>query len=369
MTFTLSYLIYMITGIISTSVIVSSYIFLILQTYRKSKNKISLLYSSFFIFAAIWALGTTIFPIFPYFYARLILDVAVILSYVGFFILFLSLELMNFAKINVIRTVFFSSIISITTVLIIVDPNYLLTTYLSDFGGYMGRPSLLFTLLQLVTIVGISTEYVLTALRINKIAETPVQKQQVILFILGISIGLYGMIIASIIRWAINFPALMLLIGAIGMSIMGIGFIKDPDIAFALPFKVQSLTVINTAGVNLFTKKFHQSKDISEDLLSGAISGISLLMQELLGVVTSLKEVIFGDRIIILDIRKEFGVFIIAQQSSTTLKIALKNFANHFEEEFSDHLSRSFDLALFEGANKYVEKYFGFLPGAWKTNK
>ncbi|NHI91411.1 MAG: hypothetical protein EAX96_02840 [Candidatus Lokiarchaeota archaeon] len=327
------------------------------------------MFSFFFIFAAFWAFGTTIFPIFPYFYARLILDIAVIVSYIGFFILFLSLELMNFAKINVIRTVFFSSIISITTVLIIIDPNYLLTTYLSDFGGYVGRPSILFSVLQLVIVAGISTEYVFTAFRIKKIAETSVQKQQVILFILGISIGLYGMIIASLIRWIINFPALMLLIGAIGMFIMGIGFIRDPDIAFALPFKVQSLTVINTAGANLFTKKFHQSKNISEDLLSGAISGISLLMQELLGVITSLKEVVFGDRIIILDIRKEFGVFIIAQQSSTTLKIALNNFTNHFEQEFSDHLSRSFDLAVFQDANKYVEKYFGFLPGAWKTNK
>ena len=70
----------------------------------------------------------------------------------------------------------------------------------------------------------------------------------------GVVTGVFGNIIASIIRLIINFPALMLLVGAAGMFLAGMAFVKDPDVAFVLPFEVQNLMVINYSGISLYSK-------------------------------------------------------------------------------------------------------------------
>ncbi len=367
MTFSISYLIYIITGIISTSLIMFIGIFLIVKSYSKTKNTTTLLFSSSFLMLGFWSFGSTLFPILPENYAVLLIDVSVISCYIALYALFLSLELINYDKVSLYRAVTFACVISVTSVFIIYDPSYLQVEYLIDFGGYSSRPSTLFSILQLIIVVGISTEFMITAFRIRKVAETPAQKQQANTFIIGAIVGLYGMIPASIIRWIINFPALMLLVASIGIVILGFAFQKDSNVAFVLPFRVQNLIVITAGGVNLFSRSSHSSENISEDLISGAISAISLLMQEALGTISNLEEVRFGDRYILLEVRENFVVFIIAYSTSTTLKIALKKFASYFDNKFKNTLNSVVDLKFYEQAEEGVVKYFGFLPGAWKS--
>ena len=185
---------------------------------------------------------------------------------------------------------------------------------------------------------------------------------------IGVVIGVFGNIFVSIIRWIINIPALMLLVAAIGMVLVGSAYVREPDVAFVLPFEVENLMVINSSGINLFTKIFDPSKKLEEGLISGMISGIRAFMEEAFGIKSQMKEIIFGDHHILLDLREKMGAFIVSNTSSGTLKIALNKFTDFFESEFSDYLDGSVEMSVFDTADKVVEKYFGFLPGAWKTN-
>ena len=134
-------------------------------------------------------------------------------------------------------------------------------------------------------------------------------------------------------------------------------------------FRVYNLMVINKAGINIYAKNFGGSEELNEVLISGMITGITAFMEEALGVKSQLKAIIFGDRYVLLDLREKFGVFIDSETASKTLKIALEKFADYFDSEFSEYLNKSSkNVNVYKSAIAGVEKYFGFLPGAWKSH-
>ncbi|MFX0134818.1 MAG: hypothetical protein ACFFDN_14345 [Candidatus Hodarchaeota archaeon] len=369
MPFGSSYISYLISGIISIVIIIIVCITLI-HSYIKSKNSSTIFYIFFFVMLGVWAFGTTFYPIMDTIDSAFLFQITgVIFVYFGFYSLFIFLELINYDKINVVRAVLFASVIIIFLVLIAVASSLLIKyEYLLNFG-FTNKPSYLASILQGILLIGIGIEYVYTAYRLKKIAETPAQKQQAIWFMAGPAIGIFGVALIPIFRLIIDFPGFLLLFSSIGMALSGMAFIKDPNVAFFLPFRVYNLMVIDTAGINIFHQKFGGYKDVNEVLVSGMITGITSFMEEALGVKSQLRAIIFGDRYVLLDLREKFGVFIDSETASKTLKIALEKFADYFESEFSEHLNKSTkNINVYKSAINGVEKYFGFLPGAWKSH-
>jgi hypothetical protein len=277
------------------------------------------------------------------------------------------------------RAIFFATLVSVTIVLMMFNPysSYLRIEYINEFG-YLTRPSTLFSILQAIILLGIGFEYIITAYRVKKVAVTPAQKNQAIWFIVGAICGVFGNIIASILRgryrkgcrYGSNYKTRLFLrlVSAVSMVLQGMAFTKDPDVAFVLPFEVQSLMVLNNYGMNLYTRIFDSKLDVDENLTSSMISAITLFMQEALGIKSELEEIIFRSRHILLDIREKIWVFIVANLASKTLKIALKKFTDYFVSKFSKFLEDPvINYENFKPAMKGVEKYFGFLPGDWKT--
>ncbi len=360
---------YLISGIISMVIIIIVCITLI-HSYIKSKNSTTIFYIFFFMMLGVWAFTTTFFPSMDTIDSALLLQIIGIISiYFGFYSLFIFLELINYDKINVVRAVLFASVIIIFLIVIIIAPPLLIQyDYLPNFG-YANKTVFLITVLQGILLIGIGIEFFLTALRLKKIAETPAQKQQALWFMAGPAIGIFGGALAPIFRLIINFPGLLLLFASIGMALSGLAFIKDPNVAFFLPFRVYNLMVINTVGINIFHQKFSGSKEVNEVLVSGMITGISSFMEEALGVKSQLRAIIFGDRYVLLDLREKFGAFIDSESASKTLKIALEKFADYFESKFSEYLNKSSkNVNVYKSAIAGVEKYFGFLPGSWKSH-
>ncbi|NVM01943.1 MAG: hypothetical protein HWN67_06385 [Candidatus Helarchaeota archaeon] len=362
-----AYIAHLIIGIFAT-ILLSIVFFILIYSYIKSKNTSTLYFASFFALNVFWAFGSTFYPILEATYAYALAVAAISSCYLGFYAIFLFLELINYDNVDKKRAVFFACAVSGTIFLMIINPffNYLKLEEIPNFG-YLTRPSTLFSIFQAVILLGIGLEYFITAYRVKKVAVTPAQKDQATLFMAGVSIGVFGNILVSIIRWIINFPALMLLTVVVSMILVGMAYIREPEVAFVLPFEVESLMVINASGINLFTKIFDPSKKLEEGLISGMISGIRAFMEEAFGIKSQMKEIIFGDHHILLDLREKMGAFIVSNTSSGTLKIALNKFTDFFESEFSEYLEGSVEMSVFKPADKAVEKYFGFLPGAWKS--
>ncbi len=363
------YPLYLITGIFAITII-AIMCMIVLHCFIKSKNRHIIFYIVFFALLDFWAISTTFYPIMGSASEATTLGLlAVTASYIAFYSLFIFIELINFDKISVLRALFFGCTLNSFILLMIVAPTSMVEFIYNPNIGYLPRPSPILTILQAIILLGIGLEYILTGYRLTKVSETPAQKLQANMIMIGPAIGVLGVVFLPIIRSLIfDYPGYLLLFVSIGMVVAGIGFVKDPNVALFLPFKVYNLMVINSAGTNIFSQNFDATKEVDDVLVSSMISAITNFMEEALGA-SQLKAIIFGDRYVLLDLRKTFGVFIEAKTSSQILKVALGKFADYFESEFSKYLDETTrDVTIFKSALKGVKDHFGFLPGAWKLD-
>ena len=81
------YLIYLIIGICAIVLVGTTTILVIRRVLRGSKNKTFLSLIMFFIFLTVWAIASTIFPIFEESIARIIAIIVPISAYLGFYCL------------------------------------------------------------------------------------------------------------------------------------------------------------------------------------------------------------------------------------------------------------------------------------------
>ncbi|MHA1380762.1 MAG: hypothetical protein ACTSRG_20540 [Candidatus Helarchaeota archaeon] len=362
------YIPYLITGIFCM-IIIGIMCVIIINSYFKSKNKPIFFYIICFVLLELWAVLTTFYPIMgsPS-EAALLVKIAITSSYVGFYSLLIFLELINFDKISAIRTVFFAIILNTFITIEIILPEVVTTDYNLGFG-YLPRRNVLLLILQAIILLGIGIEYILTGYRLKNVSDTSAQRLQANMIMIGPAIGIFGVVFLQFIRMIYNYPGWLLLFVSVGMVVSGIGFIKDPSVALFLPFKVYNLMVINSAGINIFSQNFDPNKEVDDILVSSMISAITNFMEEALGVQSQLKAIIFGDRYVLLDLRKNFGVFIEAKSSSTILKVALEKFTDYFESEFSEYLIQpAKEINVFKTAINGIKDHFGFLPGIWKSN-
>ncbi len=343
---------------------------LVVRMYFKSRNTSTLLFLGFILCVEVWIIGSCTYPLLSETLAGYLSLITVTTAYIGFFFLFLFLELINYDKVSVSRAVFFGGLIILLVYMMITT---LLTgqflDYIPNFGYYpQVTDDVLGMLLQGMLILGVGIEFILTAIRVRKLAETPAEKLQARYFILGALICMVGALISPLLAMIIDFRGFLILFESIGFMITGWGFVKNPDVVVMLPFKAQHLLVINRAGICLFSVTFDEKSDIDDLLVSGMLSGVSTLMKEAFGVKSQLKEIIFGDRHILLDLRKDIGVFLISDTSSGMLRNAIKLFTDYFESKFAQYLD-SPNIDNFNPAIDGVKKYMNFLPGTWKTHE
>ncbi|TFF89097.1 MAG: hypothetical protein EU549_01780 [Promethearchaeota archaeon] len=371
MSFGIYYIYYLISGIISI-ILLSLVCIILIRSYLKSKNTSTLYFIISFILIDFWSIVTTIYPILPYDYALIVSNTAISLVYLGFYSLFLFLETINFKSINVYRATFFSVLITIAITLVLTRYGGTLE-YVPNFG-YIQTPGLIMVLIQGMMLAGILILFLYTIIRIRRLAGNPDEQFQANFFTLGVIIMVFGGLFSQPIRilfqniFAVDFRGFLILFISIGAVFTAIAYLKNPDVAFNLPFKVRYLMVLSRAGICFYSIAFEESEEINDVLVSGMISGITGFMVEALGIKTQLKEIVFGDKHIILDLREKIGVFIISDSSSKMLKKALRTFTDYFESNFSEHLDSN-NIDHFSPAEEGVKKYFKFLMGKWKLNE
>ncbi len=181
-----------------------------------------------------------------------------------------------------------------------------------------------------------------------------------------------GSLLVSIIPFVLVATNVYLQVLGIEAIVQGIGvwlcareFAGHPQLAFVLPFKVTSLTVMNSSnGLPLFTYRWDKShEDFDETLFSGMLQGIGGILNEAMHQ-GEVREVRMSRGILLLQHVKKYNLaFVLATtKTSSILHNALDTFASNFIIRFSGILDQINIVDRFNGATELIRKFFSFVP-------
>jgi len=161
-----------------------------------------------------------------------------------------------------------------------------------------------------------------------------------------------------------QFPGIATGSMAIGMLIIAIVFIKEPKLAYILPFKVYRIIIMDTkSGIILFKHDWNELKaEGSENIFSGMIQAISKMFDKTINK-GNIRNIKFDEAILTLRISQTSPIacILISSSVSKTLRSSFKDFS---KEAFHDYENEEESLIKedYKKGNDILEKYFPFVP-------
>ena len=152
---------------------------------------------------------------------------------------------------------------------------------------------------------------------------------------------------------------------AIGVFVSTYALIKQPQIAFILPFKAYRILIVDTdIGMPIFSHEFVPSEEkFQEGVFSGFIKAIGTLFDFTLDK-GKVREIKLDEAVLILHSSdsKPLVSILIADKSSPSLLKAFEAFSENLFGKLLEDYMYSPDLNTFLPIGSYVAKYFSFLP-------
>jgi hypothetical protein len=189
---------------------------------------------------------------------------------------------------------------------------------------------------------------------------------------LGARLGLLSGIILAVL-WPVGlglglhflYPGLWLLILSVGVIPIAVAIIRQPKLAYVLPFRVLRLIVLETkGGVPLFSHSWGTEEGTTEEaLFSGMLQGIAMILDESVRK-GAVREIVLENGILVLQRTYKYSVasVLVATKSTQTLRYAIDAFTEHFYEDYSQFFDDPSDIRNFASATELVDEHFSFVP-------
>ncbi len=206
---------------------------------------------------------------------------------------------------------------------------------------------------------------------IQRVSTNKSAKFQFKLINSGIFFGLLGLIFSSALGIILSTEDLILgsflrasypLFIAVGLLITFIGLKLNPYAIYSISQKVFEIIVFNLNGLTIFDQKFQPSTNKLATLITGAIFGVSSMIQHALGIESVPRSIEFKDRTILLEFKEATGFALISDRDSRILRNGLKNFSELFMKTYKNDL-KTWDgtLKTFKNASEFIKTFFPFL--------
>jgi hypothetical protein len=170
-------------------------------------------------------------------------------------------------------------------------------------------------------------------------------------------------IIASLYLFVPSFPAVVY---AILSTLIAIPLIRVPKLAFVLPFKALRLMVVDKeSGISLFTYTWKYGENlIGENLFSGIIQGVTMILKESMGGEGDVSEIKMGESVVLIhrDSVQPVVYVLASTKASGTLRDALRQFGSRFGKEYGKCFVSMNDTSQFDSATTLVDECFPFIP-------
>ncbi|MHA1518816.1 MAG: hypothetical protein ACTSRK_01410 [Promethearchaeota archaeon] len=152
---------------------------------------------------------------------------------------------------------------------------------------------------------------------------------------------------------------------ALGVLIGTYALIKQPQIAFILPFKAFHILIVDTdVGMHIYSHEFESYGDkFKEGVFSGFIKAIGTLFDFTLAK-GKVREILLDEAVLILHSSeaKPLVSILIADKSSPSLLKAFQAFSNNLFSDIVHEYKYTSQMDNFLFIGDYVAKYFSFLP-------
>ena len=162
-------------------------------------------------------------------------------------------------------------------------------------------------------------------------------------FFIGPVFGALGVVLVDILDMPLIGTYSSEIIGylfiSIGVFMIGLSYISYKQAAFLQPQRIEILLVINKAGLPLLEYEFIQNTLGGDtNLISGAITAISALMKESLGVSSEVEKIQFHEKELLLKFSKGVAFILITSRTSSFLNTSLANFSEKFLQIFEKEI-------------------------------
>ncbi|MFX1451493.1 MAG: hypothetical protein ACFFCM_11660 [Promethearchaeota archaeon] len=184
-------------------------------------------------------------------------------------------------------------------------------------------------------------------------------------FLLGVITFSIVPLIVTLLNITSIIPAFHLLWMGIGAIIIGIAYIKEPKIAYILPFKVIKLAVVEIKrGISLFTYDWTKKEELSEQAtFSAMIHAVGKFIEENLKW-GGIREIFLDKANLILKKNEKYPIIcvLVSNKTSRSLRNALYCFTNRFVKEYSQYFSNPTDIDKYKAASEIISGCFSFVP-------
>ena len=162
-----------------------------------------------------------------------------------------------------------------------------------------------------------------------------------------------------------NFPGIATGSMAIGILIIAIIFIKEPKLAYILPFKAYRILIQKTDnGIVLFQHDWNQFEtDFREKTFSRMMQSINSMFNKTINK-GNVRKIKFDEAEITLKVSEEvpLACILISSDSSITLRNSFSKFANDVFKDYINIEKNAHSLNNFDNGIILLEKYFPFIP-------
>lgn len=206
--------------------------------------------------------------------------------------------------------------------------------------------------------------YIYYILRMNQQAPKSLKKYSH-LFVAGLFLGFFTFDSLWFLgKFGLVHPGIPWIFCGVGCMMMGFVIAYQPRLIFILPFKAIRLSVVHTeSGIPLYNHNWTEDGLINEDLYTGMLQGVNIIMRESLNQ-GDLQELALTQATLITYRPKEHALLfvIVAKKKSKTLRDALKIFADMFIKSFHGNLKEYQEVGNFAAADQLIASVFPFVP-------
>ncbi len=165
------------------------------------------------------------------------------------------------------------------------------------------------------------------------------------------------------VEWLEPIASYSIAFQALGLFIFTSIYLLDIDYLYRLPNDVFMLMVLTKSGIPLHTVKLKTRRkvEIEGDLLSGLLSAINNVFEELFKTKTTIKNISSKEVHLLMETGDRIVSVVITDKISFFLDTALKRYTREFEKRFSESLKlKSQDLAKYYEAINLIKPIFPF---------
>ena len=123
--------------------------------------------------------------------------------------------------------------------------------------------------------------------------------------------------------------------------------------------RILQIYVNNFNGINLFFRDTTQSTTLNEDLVSGGLTGIAAMVEEITQSNDKPSSIESGNRTIMLEYGRYVVIALVVKRGLYVLRQKMKSFIKEFEEIFEPELRKDTgEVTRFDSTKYLVQKYF-----------